>query len=53
MGKPTDIHDTIADGKTASLPHPSDHKAKESSLWSVVNLAVLGEASTKQGLQEG
>ena len=50
MGEPTDVHDTIAGGKTASLPHPSDHRAKESLVWSVVNLAILGEASTKQGL---
>ena len=49
MGEPTDIHETIAGGKTASLPQPSD-RGKESPVWSVVNPAILGEASTKLGL---
>lgn len=50
---PIDIHDTTVDGETASLPHTSDPKAKEPSVWSVVDLGVLLGAGQYPGFQEG
>lgn len=50
----TDTCDAIADGKAASFPRPSDPKAKDPTVWEVVNLGILlGNTNAKQCLQEG